>query len=128
MVIWKSISRAKFYYQGPIYSCLAVLLPPHTPNGVEELIDVDIPLVTMDTYFTRQRSRSSYLKNIVIPTLISIVGQNPKLIQFLTKFQAKLLPIYYTSLSAMLNRIVGNNSTRSHPQIVIFNLIERFKF
>lgn len=113
------------YYQGSIYSCLAVLFPPQTPRGIDELIDLDIPIVSMD--MSLSKTNVTYLKDVIIPELIYNDAVNPKFKKFLIKFQAKLLSIIDSSVDRMFHQIIRENSKRTYPPMVISNLEETFK-
>lgn len=65
------------YYQGSIYSCLAVHLPPQTPRGVEELIELDLRMVALYAYVADDKSNKFFLLENVIPELINSTIQNP---------------------------------------------------
>lgn len=108
------------YYQGSIYSCLAVLLAPQVPRGVEELINLDIPMVDMHTYTLTNGSTQLYLKDIIIPQLLHSPGQSSKFTTFLAKFQTKLLSSNDHHVLQMYAKIARENSTQTHPMLVIF--------
>lgn len=110
------------FYQGSIYSCLAVLLPPKSPLGVEDLVNWNIPIVDMHTVlWDGDLPPQSYLLDDLIPTLISGSGDNPKFSQFLNEFRRKLLPISNNSVSDMVDSINFPNSTGTNPMIVLLN-------
>lgn len=115
------------YYQGSIYSCLAVLLPPPTPRRVEELADSNIRMIAMNEYYKLDGTAHTYLQDIVIPQLIKSVGQKPEFIKFLAKFQAKLLSANDELVSQMYRKILNENSTRTHPLMVLFFFRDEFE-
>lgn len=116
------------YYQGSIYSCIAVLYPPRTPGGVEELVDFDIPIVDTGTYTTFNGTKETNLHDVVLPKLIPSVSQNPKLYQLLTRFKAKLLSINDMYVREMLHKIVNENSARTYPLLVLFMFRDDFAY
>ncbi|XP_035708287.1 uncharacterized protein LOC110850132 [Folsomia candida] len=106
-------------YQGSIYSCLAVLVPPQTPRGVEDLLNWDVPMVAMDTvYSTRSRSYQTFLKFFIIPELITSYVKNSKFVNFLTEFQARVLSLNKAE-SDMIHKTVSGNTSRTHKTIVL---------
>lgn len=111
------------FYQGSIFSCLTVLLPSQTPEGINDLVNWDIPLVSIDLAGDKD-SPLSLLLHYVIPKLQRIYGggKNLKFQKFLTKFQAKVLLIQNQSVWHMTNKIMTENSTRRHPTIALFML------
>lgn len=100
------------YYQGSIYSFLAVLSPPRTPCGVGDMINLDSPIIAIDRYASNDGSEHTYLQDVVIPQLISSVDQNQKFLKFLTLFQAKLLSVNDISVSKMLYKTMRENTSR----------------
>lgn len=107
-------------YQGMIYSCLAVLVPPQTPSGMDDLVNWDIPIVAMDIAFdSRTNTYKPYLSRYIIPELILSSEQNPKFMQFLTKFKAKISSISTKSVSTMVDTVFLENSDKSHQTIAL---------
>lgn len=107
-------------YQGSIYSCLTVLKPPLVPSGVEDLINWKIPIVAED--YTENFSgdgEESYLLDHIIPQLILSGGKGTRFTTFLIELQAKLLSGNNISVTHMMNKILVENSSQSHPTIVI---------
>lgn len=115
------------YYQGSIYSCLAVLFPPKAPREVEELADLDVSMVAMDNYRTRNGTKYTYLQDMVFPQLNSSVSQTPKFVKFITKLDAKLLSINDPSPMEMYQKILYSNSTHEKP-MVVFIFKDLFEF
>lgn len=111
------------YYQGSIYSCLAVLLPPQTPRGVEELVDYDIQTIYMDEV----DSMHNYLQEILIPQLLKNFDQKPKFCKFLTKLSPKLLSYGDESVAKLFLKIINEKSTRTHDMIAIFTRRDKFE-
>lgn len=108
-------------YQGSIYSCLTVLIPPPTPHGVHDLIDWDILIVARDPFYNFvSGSTKSSLLDYIIPNLLSSGAQTPKFTKFLTGFQQKVVDINDNSAGTMLNKIITENTTKKYPSIAIF--------
>lgn len=100
-------------YQGSIYSFLAVLLPPHTPDSMEELVNWGGPVVDPDVSFrSRDGSMESVLLYYIIPHLLNSI-QNPRSKGFLLKFANKVLSIQNPSVMEMVDRSYAENSTRA---------------
>lgn len=109
------------YYQGSIYSCLAVLFPPQTPGGIEELRDLDIPIVAMNLFAkTGTNSLNTFLVDEIIPKLIHSDIQTPKFVKLLTKFQTKVLSYNDKSVSGMVKKMLYENSTLPYPMVALF--------
>lgn len=107
-------------YQGSIYSCLAVLFPPQTPRGVEDLVNWDIPVVAADhVYSYNTAAFQSYLFDYIIPDLLSAEGHTPKFKQLMSQLRSKILSSHNISVYDTLVEIMGRNS--SYPIISVFN-------
>lgn len=109
------------YYQGSIYSFLAVLFPLKTPRGVEELVNWNITMVAMDYYVLPAGDGRTYLQDVVLRQLISSSTKNTNFKTFLTKFRSNLLSINENSVKEMLKEIVTENSSRSRPMVALFD-------
>lgn len=105
------------FYQGSIYSCLAVLFPPETPRDVETLAKWNIPMVAMDKYDLDTGEQQTLLHDDIIPKLISNGTQNPISVKFLTEFKAQLLSYNNRSVLHMVNKILYENSTLPYPMV-----------
>lgn len=112
------------YYQGSIYSCLAVPLPPRTPRGVEELIDWDIQIVSAAKYITLDGTKGKYLEDILLQQLRMVADNNKKHTKFLTEFMARLLSTHDDKVLKMYEKIIEDNSTRTLSIKVIFDFKE----
>lgn len=109
------------FYQGSIYSCMAVLFPPQTPGGIQDLVQWDVNVVAMDVVDIGPDDTSqTTLLDSIIPELVSNGGLNPKFTRDLFKFGAKLFPIYKESVRNLVSAITQENSARTFPTIAIF--------
>lgn len=83
MILWlfgNLIVMANFY-QGSIYSCLTVLFPPETPRNAKDLVNWDIPMISMEG----DGKRDDLLDDL-IPNLLSKTRENLGLDKFLKNF------------------------------------------
>lgn len=107
-------------YQGSIYSYLTVPVLPQTPRGVEDLLNWDVPIVAMDSVYSYPtKSYETYLKRYIIPEMISSGVHNEKVVEFLNKFQAKVLPMNDESMANTVSAILFGNSTKSQQIIIL---------
>lgn len=108
------------FYQGSIYSYLTVPVLPKTPGDIQELANSDISMVAMDTYINELNflEEPTLLDNI-IPQLISSPGNSPEFIQFIKQIQQKTLSINDQTVAYLVDKIMSENSTRTHPMIAL---------
>lgn len=79
-------------YQGSMYSSLAVLKPKTPPSGVYDLVNWDIPLVSLDmVYDYKSGSTKTILVDYIIPALMSSGGKDSELSKFLSKLKANFV-------------------------------------
>lgn len=107
-------------YQGLIYSCMAVLIPPQTPRGLDELLTWKIPMVAVDGGEDVSGTYHTYLTEFVIPKTNSGNGWNQQFTDSYTTLQERVLSIGTISVETMLQKIMSENTTRKHESIALF--------
>lgn len=107
-------------YQGSIYSCLAVILPPQTPLDFDDLVTWDLAIISdARGYDYGTQSRMSILVFTIIPELLSTPGISSKFAKLRKTLQARVTTSQDPRVYKMIKNSVRENSTRSHPTFVI---------
>lgn len=106
-------------YQGSMYSNLAVLKPTRPPGGVYDLVNWDIPIVSMDiVYDYKSRSAKSILADYVMPQLLAISESESELSKLIMKLKEKIG--YGNGKKTLLKTLSLGNLTMTHCMVVVF--------
>ncbi|OXA45376.1 hypothetical protein Fcan01_20177 [Folsomia candida] len=91
-------------YTGSIFSYLSAIQPPVVPNTIAELVDSNIPIITMSGL----RSNTSILKTFIIPAQVESLKTENKSFELFLKLNAKLVFVdAYSSFVQFIQNILN---------------------
>lgn len=107
-------------YQGSIYSCLTVMLPPSVPRTVADIVSSNLQVLTMSLVYDKVGPNgtlmySSVLKHFILPSLIHQFPENSTIARKLSELEENLIFVhsYHIFTGELATRLSNSEETYS---------------